>query len=423
MINPDLKTKTILQFDPGGNFSYVSETLAKKYGRVLYYCPYEGAFIKHNSYIVGEGIPGVERIHNVWDYFEEVDIWYFSNLHFGSFQEWLRNRGCLVFGSGRGEDMELYRGKMKKLQKELDMPLNEYEEVEGVSKLREYLKDKENLWVKIDLFRGDNVTFHFENMELCEEVLLGLESDLGANKENQLFIVEKPIENAIEYGYDGFCIDGRYPDHTVFGIEVKDSAYAGVFTSYDRLPNPVKEANEKLSPVFNQYGYRGWYSNEMRAMSKNKAVLTDMTCRQPEPPTSLIVELLEDFPLYVWQVAYGYVPNVKAKYKYGVQIVIKSEWAMTKPQPISFPEKYNDFVKIKNLYIENGVRKFVPADGIEMCECGAVIGMGNTLNEAINNAKKIAKEVKGYNLKINGDALDEAQAEVDKLTRSGIKIF
>ena len=423
MINPNLKDKTILHFDSGGSFAYVAETLAKSYGRVLYYVPYETSFVKHNAYIVGIGIPGVERIFNIWDYFHEVDIWYFSDLHFGPFQSWLRDQGHLVFGAGRAEDMEFYRAKMKRLQKELGMPLNEYDEVVGITALREYLKDKTDVWVKSDFFRGDNETFHFENMELCEEVLLGLESDLGANKENQVFVVETQIENAVEYGYDGFCIDGKYPSKTMFGIEVKDAGYACVFNDYDRLPKPLKEANEKLSPILANYSYRGWYSNEMRAPTKEMGIVTDLTCRQAEPPTSLAVEMLKDYPLYVWQVAYGFVPNVEAKAKYGVQIIIKSDWAKTKPQPIYFPEKYNDNVKIKNLYIEDGVRKFVPQDGIEMSEIGAVVYYADSLKEAIRGCKRIAEEVKGYGIKIKCDALDEAQTEVDKLTKAGVKIF
>lgn len=423
MISPDLKTKTLLHYDSGGSFAYVAETLAKSYGRVLYFCPYETSFVKHNPYIVGMGIPGVKRISNIWDYYDDIDIWYFSDLHFGPFQQWLRDRDKLVFGAGCGEDMEFYRARMKRHQKELGLPVNEYEEAVGITALREYLKDKTDVWVKSDFFRGDNETFHFENMELCEEVLLGLETDLGANAENQVFVVEKPIENAVEYGYDGPCIDGKFPSKTMFGIEVKDAGYIGVFTDYDKLPKPLKEANEKLAPTFAQYNYRGWFSSEMRSQNKDTAILTDMTCRNAEPPTSVAVELLKDYALYIWQIAYGMVPNVESKFKYGVQIIIKSEWAKTKPQPIYFPEKYNDFVKIKNLYIENGIRKFVPQDGIEMAEIGAVVGLGNTLKEAIKMAKDIAKEVKGYALSIKGDSLDEAQIEIDKLTKFGIKLF
>lgn len=419
-----LKNKAVLIFDYG-NFSYVAQTFAdpeKGFGRVLYYCPYEAAFVRHNPYIIGIGIPNVERIFNIWDYFDEIDLWYFTDLHQGAFQSWLRSLGKIVFGAGMAEELELYREKAKILQQDFGLPVNPYEVVKGVTELKDFLKDKSDLWIKSDFFRGDNETWHYDNMELAEEVLTGLENDLGANKENEVFIVEEPIEDAVEYGYDGFNVDGRYPENTCFGIEVKDSSYAGVFTEYNKLPKPMKELNEKLSPTFSEYNYRGWYSNEMRATSKNEAILTDLTMRNAEPPTSLVTELFKDFPLYVWQVAYGIVPQVESDYKYGVEIVMKSEWAKTKPQPIYFPEKYSKYVKIKNLYIEDGIHKFIPQD-IEMCECGAIVGLGKTLKEAIEMAQTIAKEVKGYCLKINCDSLDEAQEEINELNSFGVKIF
>lgn len=416
-----LKDKTVLFFDYG-SFIYVAQKLSKSFGRVLYYCPYETSFVKHNPYIVGIGVPGIERIFNIWDYYHEVDLFYFSDLHQGAFQVWLRENGKLVFGAGMGEEMELYRDKFKELQKELKLPLNEYDTVTGTTELKEFLKDKNDLWVKSNFFRGDNETWHFDNMELAEEVLLGLENDLGANREHEVFIVEKPIDDAVEYGADNFCVDGRVPSKGCFGIEVKDSSFAAVFTDYEKLPSPVKDMYGKLAHVFNNYNYRGWFSCEMRATEKNKSVLSDMTCRLAEPPTPIIIEMYKDYAMYVWQVANGIVPEVQSDYKYAVQIVIKSEWAKTKPQPIYFPEKYADYVKIKNLYIEDGVHKFIPQD-IEMAECGAIVGLGQTLKEAIKMATNIAKEVKGYCLKINCDSLSEASNEVKKLTDMGINIF
>jgi Pyruvate/2-oxoacid:ferredoxin oxidoreductase gamma subunit len=54
---------------------------------------------------------------------------------------------------------------------------------------------------------------------------------------------------------------------------------------------------------------------------------------------------------------------------------------------------------------------------------GSVVGMGNTLNEAIKDAKKIAETVKGYCIKIEIDALDEAASELKKLEGFGVKLF
>lgn len=418
----NLKEKTILIYD-FGSFTYVAERLAKAYGRVLYYCPYDESFPKYNKFVIGNGLDNVQKVESIWDHYNEVDAWYFSDLYQGKFQQWLKDNGKAVFGSGMGADMELYRDGMKRLQKQLGLELNDYEVIQGLDDLREYLKNNDDKYIKSNMLRGSMETWHHETYKLSLPVLDEMQHSFGIFKNDQIFIVETPIKNAVEYGYDGFCVNGEYPSKTIFGIEVKDSAYAAIFTDYKKLPPPILDINDKLSDIFKNYNYTGWYSNEVRSFTKNKGVLTDMTCRNAEPPTSLAIEMLEDYPMYVWNVANGEAPDVKSKFKYGAQIIMKSDWAREEPQAIYFPSKYKDYVKIKNLVIKDDVHYFVPQVGVQMEEIGAVIGMGNTLKEAIDQAKEIAKEVKGYSIKLDSSALDEATAEIDKLKKIGINIF
>jgi hypothetical protein len=58
-----------------------------------------------------------------------------------------------------------------------------------------------------------------------------------------------------------------------------------------------------------------------------------------------------------------------------------------------------------------------------MEEIGSCVGMGNTLKEACSQAKKIAASIKGYGVNINCDCLDQANDEINKLSKVGIKIF
>lgn len=422
MTNTILSNLTVLIFDYG-NFCYTAETFSKVCKRVLYYCPFEEGFPKYNKYIIGTGLKNVEKVESFWPYFNEIDLWYFPDLYQGEFQSWLRNQGKAVYGAGTGEKMELLRDMMKYKQKELGMELNKFEVVYGLENLQKHLEENEDRYIKTNTLRGGMETWHHENIKLSQPILDELNHSLGVFKENQTFIVETPIENCIEYGYDGFCMEGQYPSKTMFGIEKKDAGYVCVFTDYDKLPPPIKDINRKLSESFEHYGYRGWFSSEVRSFSREKGILLDMTCRNAEPPTSLAVELLEDYPYYVWQIAIGEVPNVKSKYKYGAQVIIKSDWARTDPQAIYFPDQYASYVKIKNLVVQNGVYYYVPLPAQEMEEIGAVVGMGNTIKAAVDQAKMIAKEIKGYGLIINGDALDDIQEEIDKLVKIGVRVF
>ncbi len=424
----ELKDKTVLVFDYGG-FVEIACRLSRDFGRVLYYCPYESEFMKHQPYIIGDGIPGVERVNNIWDYYHEIDLFVFTDLHQGPFQDWLREHGKLVFGAGRGEDMELYRDRMKGLQKEIGLPVNEHWIAEGLNNLKMLLEDKEDVWVKTNLFRGDGETWHYINKQLSEEKLIELEDSLGANRDNVIFVVESAIKDCVEAAYDGFAINGMYTRICPVGLEIKDEAYIMKLVEYEKIPKPLKDVTDKLAPIFKQYNYRGDYGNEVKILKDGTGYLLDQTTRCPSPPTSIKIEIIENYSQVVYLIAMGMVPEIKYKYKYGCQIAIKSDWAKAKPQPVYFPEKYKDFVKIKNLYIDkDGVYKYIPKKDLETDYAsaegiGAIVGLGDTLEEAQTMCKKIAKEVKGYGIYIESHTLDAAQKELDRLTRFGIKLF
>lgn len=418
----ELNDRTVLVIDYG-NFFPVAERLARDFGRVLYYTPWETAFPKYHSYVIGTGVPGVERVYSLWKYFDQVDLFYFTDLYYGEFQEWLRGMGKTVYGPGRGEEMEIYRDRMKSLQRSVGLPLNSYEVVRGLDGLREMLQDSDDKYIKTNLMRGHFESFHHIEYDLTKPVLDEWEHVLGIYKNEEIFIVEDPIEAIAEIGYDGWSIAGNFPAKALFGVEIKDCAYCGVVLPYDKFPKMLLDINQKLSPIFREYDYRGPYTNEVRIGVDRAGYLIDQTCRHPEPPTCLQLEIYDNYSEIVWDIAHGLVPQIKNKYKYGAQIVIKSDWARTEPQAIYFPPQYKNFVKIKNLAINEGVSYFIPQPGIEMEEIGAVIGLGNTLEAAIEQAKTIAKEVKGYCVECNIDGLSKAEAEIDKLKKAGIRVF
>lgn len=405
-----------------GSFIYVAQKLCGTYGTVFYHNPsWKTSFPKWNGQMVGVGVDGIEVIDSIWPYFDDIDLFVFTDLFQGEFQQWLVDQGKLVFGSGIGSVMETDRADFKELMKENKMPVNKYEVIHGLDNLKEYLTDKEDKYIKTTgNYRGEMETFHFQSMRLSKSVFDMYNHTLGLAKYSQEFIVEDPIQDAEEIGSDIVVVDGKYPSKGMWGIEIKDAGYLGIISEYDNFPSYIKYVNHKLSNAFASYGYRGPYSNEIRVTKKGIAYLTDMTCRFPEPPTSLYLEMYDNYGEIVWDVASGIVPDIKNKFRYGAEIIIKSEHAKTEPQEIYFPEAIKKYVKIKNLAVVNGIRYFVPQN-VEMAEIGAVIGMGNTLEEAISQAKDNAKQVEGFELHINCEAMDDAQEQIDKMPAYGIK--
>jgi hypothetical protein len=418
----DLKDKTVMVIDYG-NFFPVAERLARDFGRVIYYTPWQTAFPKYHNYIIGTNVPGIERTYNMWTAFDQVDLFFFCDLYFGDFQQWLRDQGKAVFGAGRGEEMEIYRDRMKSLQRKVGLPINPYEVIRGLDGLREYLQENDDKFLKTNLMRGHFESFKHEEYSLTKPLLDEWEHTLGLYKNDEIFIVEDPIEAIAEIGYDGFAIDGVFPAKALFGIEIKDCAYCGTVVDYSKLPQALKDINAKLSDSFKEYEYRGSYTNEVRLGVDRVAYLIDQTCRQPEPPTCLQLEIFDNYSEIVWQIANGIVPTIKNKYRYGAQLVIKSDWARTEPQAIYFPQQFKNFIKIKNLVMRDGIAHYIPQPGVEMEEIGAVVGLGNTLQEAIDQVKAIAREIRGYCVSCDIQGLSKAEEEIDKLKKAGIKVF
>jgi hypothetical protein len=191
-------------------------------------------------------------------------------------------------------------------------------------------------------------------------------------------------------------------------------------TRYMDLPKQLRVVTDSFSQVFRDYGYRGWHSNEVIISGDMKGYLIDLTQRNASPPTDLALEMITNYPEVVWQVARGFVPVIKYVYPWGVQLVIKSDTARSEASPLIIPDEFKRFVKIKNLTIDDDGTYFYTPMGVEMTEIGSVIGMGNSMKEALAMAKTVANSIKGFDIKVNADCIDDAMKQIDRLEVNGI---
>lgn len=427
-MNPQLKDKTV-GFVDYGNYIEVAMRLAREedgFGKVKYFCSWQSAYPKYDPYVVGYGVntilPNFEQVHSIFDMMADVDVWVFPDLYMGDIQEWLRDQGHLVFGAGRGENMELHRDKMKIHLKELGLAVNEGKTIVGLNALRTHLQESKDLWVKTNMFRGSMESFHHGEYKLSKPRLDRFEHTLGIYKDRQVFTVEAPIENSLDFAIDMITADGKYPLKSLMGVEQKNCSYVGVFTELSKAPKGVIDIHDKLTETMRKYQYRMAISLESRICKDGTAYLLDPCCRFPQPPTSLYIEMYENFPQLVWDTARGDTPNIQSKYKYGVQLIIKSEFAKKDPQAVFFPDEIKNFVKIKNLCIQEGIYHYIPQEH-EMEEIGGVIGMGNTLKDAKKQCLDRADMITGDGIYIEREALDRADKDIEQLVKFGIKIF
>lgn len=415
----NLKEKTVLVYD-NGLFVETAKTLAKSFKKVYYYMPWKSAFPKSNQYIVGVGIEGIERIWNFWDYFSKIDLFVFPDVYDGDLQKHLVSLGKNVWGGRKGEEMELYRDKMKQYMQKLGLYVTPYAVVKGTENLRAYLKEHENVHVKINMLRGNFESFKSDNYKSVEPKLDEIEYILGAMKTELDFIVEDNYDGC-EVGADMYSIDGQYPTETLAGIEVKDLGYVGKFLKYKDLSPKVVDFNTKIAPALKAYGYRGFMSTEIRINDK-EPYMVDFCARQASPPGELYQIMYENLAEIIWYGAQGYLIDPVVDNDYGVEALIHSSWADKNWQPVEFPEAYRDNIKLRNACKIEGKYYCVP-QAVGLPEIGAIVAEGKTLDEAVDKVKEIAEQVTGYYIEAKVESIDKALEEFEKLEEYGVKIL
>lgn len=404
-----------------GLFIEIAITLAKDFGRVLYYMPWESGYPKSNALLVGQGVPGIERIDSPWPYFDEIDLWVFPDVYFGSLQVYLEKQGKRVWGARMGEELELFRADSKKHQKSLGIDVGPWKLVKGIDALREHLQNHDDQWVKISRTRGDMETFHAQNYDLAKPKLDELEHNLGAKAGIMEFVVEEAINDAIEAGYDGYTIDGKFPKNCMFGVEIKDRGFVMKTTQYEGLPDQLRGLNDKLVPTFRAYGYRGFWSTELRITKDGKAYSIDPCARAGSPPSELYMLMVENWADIIWHGAAGEMVEPMFCAKWGAELLLLSDWGDTHWQPLQFPRSIREHVKLRYLTYIDKVPYVVPQASAHP-EIGAVVATGDTMEAAIKGVKRLADQVKGFYVETRPDALDEAQEQFDKLRAFGIKV-
>lgn len=385
----------------------------KQFAAVDYFRDWQDGFCDGRELVIGSGLEefGVGRLKYFWDHVNDYDLFVFPDVWQGDLQEYLRSIGKKVWGAGKLGSLELARWKTKDLIKKVGLPLNPSEKIHGLENLRLFLQKNEDVFVKVSALRGLGETFESQNYEMSKGQLDELRSKYGALMDAVDFIVEKKIPDALEVGYDGFCIDGEFPDTAFVGVEVKDKAYLGKSVDYDELPESVKETNTKLS--YEMDGYRQFFSTEIRERD-GEGFLIDVTARHASPAGETYCQAFDNLPEILWQGAAGVLVHPEVSGKFAAQIIMCSEWAESHSYPVFFPEEIRPFVKLYHHCRIDGVDIVMPQLAA-MRQIGSVVGLGDTVEEACEQAKENAKQVKGYDLEMEDEALDKAVEEMEKL--------
>lgn len=412
-MSEDLSTKRVLCYDNGLFVSLALRLAAtKQFASVDYFREWQDGFTDGRELIIGCGLEdfGVSRLKYFWPAVDDYDLFVFPDCWNGDLQNYLRSIGKRVWGGASASDLELARWKTKDLIKEIGLPVNEAEKIHGIENLRVYLKENEGVFVKISALRGLGETFESKNYGQSKGQLDELRDKYGALMDAIDFVVEKAIPDATEVGYDGFCIDGEFPDSAFIGVEIKDQAYFGKLVKYDDLPESVKDTNTKLS--YHMDGYRQFFSTEIREKD-GEGFLIDVTARHASPAGETYCEAFDNLPEILYHGADGVLIQPETSSEFCAQILLCSEWAEKHSYPVTFPDEIRPFVKLHNHCRIDGIDVVMPQLA-SMKQVGSVVGLGKTVEEAVCAAKERAEKVSGYDLEMETDALDKAVEEMQQ---------
>lgn len=418
MNKTNLKDKTILCID-SGMYVALCRTMKRYFGRVLYFSEYKYPFPSITKFMIGYGFDEMEVVENLFDAIREADVIFSPDIYWGDLMEYLADNGKKVYGSKRGEELEMYRGAMKKQMEKLGLPVNKYVEITGLDNLREYLKKNKNKYIKTDVYRWDFETFHHKNYALTEPMLDNLEYKMGAAKHIYKFLVEDEIsgDDVVETGSDFMVVDGKFADTISFGYEIKCEMYAMQFKKSSEVPAIITDFNKAIAPVLAKYKYRCVGCTEIRVGKDKKPYMIDFTSRFGSPPCEIYQEAITNWGDIIWWGSQGTLIEPEIEHKFGVQLFILSDWAIDKWQAVYFPEEIDQWVKLRNSCKVNGTNYVIPT---ETPLIGNVVAIGDSLEECFKVASERAEMIEGYEVHIEMGAIDKMKEVIAKGEKLGI---
>lgn len=388
-----LKDEVVCVID-NGMFIELAIRLSRDFKHVYYFSDWVSEYPVSKDDRIGYGVPEIERISTFWDRMDEIDCFVFPSIYKADWQLLLEDLGKRVFGSRTGDALEIDRWDANKKFTDLGLPRPTMTRIKGMDKLREHLDPLEDKWIKVSKYRGGNETWNYLSKDLSRRKLNEIEADLGEEAKIFEFLVEDPIEGE-EWGSDlPITVDGMFPEYVLLGVEKKDCCYLGKVKKYSEISPLITDFNTKIAPTLKKRRYRNMMSTEIRITKDKTPYMIDFTARMPSPPGEIYLELITNISEVIWGASEGRLVEPEYAAKYAMEVMINSDAAQNDWVTIYFPESIRKWVKLRNLAIIDGNYCIVPRHP-NFENIGAVIAIGNTVEEVEKKAKSYCEQIKG----------------------------
>ena len=394
-----------------GAYTNLAERLGAEMG-VAYWSSNLDAYPSSRETSPGVGLKGVERIDDPLAFMlaGKASHVIVPDLYLGGFEQVAHQLELPVFGSGEGQRLETDREFMLDFLAEHKLPVPEGVVIEGITELGEYLKGKNDLYVKVSTYRGDLETEHFTDWDAKQPWYDRLKVRLGPIGERIKFIVQEPIKSVCEVGIDTYFRDGEFVVPMIAGWEIKDAGYVGrkMTGGWGFWPNVMDPLASALGD-----GYNTFFSNEMRITKDGTVYMTDATCRVPSPPGGVMMWAAQNFADVVLK---GASPDY-GDAEWFCEIVLKSNAVATDYVRLKYPKSHH--YAFHSHCVIDGNTWIVPHpswsyDGKPYVEFGSALGWGKSLEDADAMAREAAEALEGDGVRFDAHVLEKAEEEMEK---------
>src|SRR5271167_4978449 len=116
-------------------FLHVARRLARDYGRVYYWTPWETAFPRLKDALIGDGYPDLVTPESIEAVKDECQLFVFPDIGYADLQVELVNQGKAVWGCRHADELEALRGKFMQVLGTTNLPVPRFRKIKGITNL------------------------------------------------------------------------------------------------------------------------------------------------------------------------------------------------------------------------------------------------------------------------------------------------
>lgn len=392
--------------------------MAEDCKRVIFHNPDRRAFPTLKQGCIGDGFEDIEHTLDFWPMLDDIDCFVFPDIGHAGLQLHLESIGKAVWGSRKGDVFELNREKFMATVERLGLSISPgYTVKVGLTKLSEYLRDREDQYIKLSRWRGDMETTHWRNWQMDHGWLDWMAVNTGPLSERLRFLVFNAINTPLEIGGDTYCIDGRWPETMLNGLEFKDTTYFGAVTKRDEMPDQIQEIMGLFSWSMADSRYRNQISFEDRVKGTEHFWI-DATQRAGMPSSGSQQILWKNFSTIVWAGANGELIEPEPEGQFSIECMVTSKTGKDCYDIVQLPKAIDRSVRFSNCAFVDGCYVF-PPDECHSGELGWLCVYGDTPTETLETAKDIADQLPD-GLDANLENLVGLIKEIEEGERKGV---